>query len=118
MPWLVTLALHPGIQRSRVRFQRSVRFLLLHLAIVSRSTLLLRPAGRQRVGDRGECGELWRGEGVFGGQVGGSVVVSKELEDVVLVPDVNAVFLLVAGRTEGGARPLGFREERVIAQCP
>lgn len=45
-------------------------------------------------------------------------MVSKELEDVVLVPDVNAVFLLVAGRTEGGARPLGFREERVIAQCP
>lgn len=57
-----------------------------------------------------------RSQGVLWGQVGGSVVMSEEMKNVVLVPNVNAVFLLVAGGAEGGAWPRSFEEEGVIAQ--
>ena len=43
-------------------------------------------------------------------------MLSQKEEDVVLIPDVDAIFFLVAGGTEGGARPRSFREEGVITQ--
>lgn len=43
-------------------------------------------------------------------------MLSEEKEDVVMIPDVDAVFLLVAGGAEGGTRPGSFREEGVITQ--
>lgn len=42
--------------------------------------------------------------------------MSEEEEDIVVIPDVDAIFLLVAGGAEGGARPRCFREEGVITQ--
>lgn len=41
---------------------------------------------------------------------------SEEEEDIVLVPDVDAVLLLVARGAEGGAWPRSFGEEGVVAQ--
>lgn len=41
---------------------------------------------------------------------------SEEEEDVAMVPDVDAIFLLVAGGAEGGAGPRSFREEGVVTQ--
>lgn len=41
---------------------------------------------------------------------------SEEEEDVVLIPDVDAVLLLVARGAEGGAWPRSFWEEGVVAQ--
>ena len=85
---------------------------------VSVSALILWLSGPNRIGI-GVCGRSrgsWGGEGVFGGQVRGAVVTSKEAEDVVLVPDMDAVFLLVTGSAEGGARPRSFREKGVVTQ--
>lgn len=80
------------------------------------SVLLLRPTGLCRIRIRRRSGEAWGSQGVFGGQVGGPVVLSEEEEDIVVVPDVDTIFLLVAGGAEGGARPRSFREEGVITQ--
>lgn len=55
-------------------------------------------------------------QGVPGGEVGDAVVVTEEDEHVVLVPDVDTIFLLVTGGAEGGARPWSFREEGVITE--
>lgn len=43
-------------------------------------------------------------------------MLSEEEEDVAMVPDVDAIFLLMAGGAEGGAGPRSFREEGVVAQ--
>lgn len=96
------LLLHPWSRASGLRFQ-----LLLGLPPRSSSS----------------CSSvlLWRlrrSQGVFGRQVGGAVVMPEETKDVVLVPDVDAVCLLVAGGAEGGAWPRRFREEGVVTQSP
>lgn len=79
--------------------------------------LLLRLAAQWGVGVwRRRSRESWGSEGVLGVEVGRSVVTPEEEEDVVLVPDVDAVFLLVAGGAEGGARPRRFGEEGVVTQ--
>lgn len=70
----------------------------------------------RRPGWTGSSRERRGEQGVPGGQVGGSVVVSQELEDVVLVPNMDAVVLLMAGGAEGGAWPRGFGEQRVVTQ--
>lgn len=41
---------------------------------------------------------------------------AEEEEDVVAVPDMDAVLLLVAGGAEGGARPRSLGEEGVVSQ--
>lgn len=43
-------------------------------------------------------------------------MLSEEEEDVSVVPDVDAVLLLVAGGAEGGAGPRSFGEEGVVAE--
>lgn len=42
--------------------------------------------------------------------------MSKEEEDIVVIPYVDTIFLLMAGWAEGGAGPRSFREEGVITQ--
>lgn len=42
---------------------------------------------------------------VFGGQVGGSIVLSQEHKYIVPIPDMDTIFLLMTRGTEGGARP-------------
>lgn len=53
--------------------------------------------------------------GVFGGQIGGSVVLPQEHKHMITIPDVDTVLLLVTRGAEGGARPWSLREEGVIA---
>lgn len=105
------------VSGSRLRLLLSFPLRLLPLSFSSFVTLL-RPAGLYRIWIRirRRCRESWGSQGVFGGQVGGSVVLSEEEEDIVVIPDVDAIFLLVAGGAEGGARPRSFREEGVITQ--
>lgn len=43
-------------------------------------------------------------------------MMSEEAQNVLLVPHVDAVFLLVAGGAEGGAGPRSFGEEGVVTQ--
>lgn len=103
---------------SRARLWPLLSFLLwlhpLSSSYSSSSVLRLRPAGMHRVWRW--CRDLWGGQGVFRGQVGDSIVMSEEAKDIVLVPDMDAVFLLVAGGAEGGAGPWSFRKEGVITQ--
>lgn len=112
--------LHPVSLVSWSRFRLLFSFLLWLLPLSSSSSfssvLLLRPAGLYWIRVWRRCGESWGSQGVLGGQVGGCVVMSEKAEDVVLVPDVDAVFLLVAGGAEGGAWPRSFREEGVVTQ--
>lgn len=78
-------------------------------------TLLPGLTGLNRTGSRRE---EWGGQGVPGGQVGRSVVMAEEGQDVVVVPNMDAMFLLMAGGAEGGAWPRSFGEERIVAQRP
>lgn len=43
-------------------------------------------------------------------------MLSKEEEDVIVIPHMDTIFLLVAGGAEEGAGPRSFREEGVITQ--
>ena len=49
-------------------------------------------------------------------EVAGSVVLSEEGQDLLLVPRVDALLLLVAGGAEGGAGPGRFGEHRVVTE--
>lgn len=43
-------------------------------------------------------------------------MVSEKVKNIVQVPHMDAILLFVAGGAEGGAGPLSFGEQGVIAQ--
>ena len=109
------LLLAPRSRLSGSRLRLLLGPALRHL-LRSSSCSALRPllAGQNQI--RGRSREAWGGQGVSGGQVGGAVVTLEEMQDVGVVPHMDAVLLLVAGGAEGGAWPRSFGEEGVIAQ--